>query len=52
MSEKKQISNFTIRVDTTLKNRFIKVAKENDSDSSKEVRKFIKEYLKRYEKEN
>ncbi len=43
MSEK--ISNFTIRIDEDLKKRFVQVCKANDSDASKEVRKFIKKYL-------
>jgi len=43
MSEK--LSNFTIRIEEDLKKRFVQVAKANDSDASKEVRKFIKRYL-------
>jgi len=44
----KKISNFTIRVEEDLKKRFQAVCKANDSDSSKEVRKFIKEYLSKH----
>lgn len=48
MEEKKDISNLTIRIETDLKKRFGAVTKANDSDISKELRKFIKEYLSRH----
>ncbi len=35
----------TLRVESDLWERFKKVAKANDSDASKELRKFIKRYL-------
>ncbi len=35
----------TLRVDADLWDRFKRVAKMNDSDASKEMRKFIKRYL-------
>jgi len=41
----KEISNLTIRIETDLKKRFGTVTKANDSDISKELRKFIKKYL-------
>jgi len=41
----KKVVNYTFRVDEDLKNRFIAVCKANDTDSSKELRKFIKQYL-------
>jgi len=37
----------TIRVDKKLWEQFKKRAKRNNSDASKEIRKFIEEYLKR-----
>jgi len=40
-----QRTNFTIRVEEDLKQRFISVCKANETDSSKEIRKFIKDYL-------
>lgn len=40
-----QRSNFTIRVEEDLKQRFINVCKANETDASKEIRKFIKKYL-------
>ena len=45
MTEQKEISNFTIRIETNLKKQFTRIAKQNDSDASKEVRKFIKKYI-------
>jgi len=35
----------TIRVEKELWNKFKKIAKYKDSDASKEIRKFIKQYL-------
>ncbi len=46
--KKEKITHFTVRVEDDLKKRFSAVAKANDSDASKEVRKFIKEYLAKY----
>lgn len=37
--------NFTIRIEKDLKQRFISVCKANETDASKEMRKFIKDYL-------
>jgi len=45
--EEKKIINYTIRVEKDLKDRFLQVCKSNDSDSSKEIRKFMKEYLRK-----
>ena len=47
MNEKK-IVNYTFRVDKDLKDRFVEVCKANDTDSSKELRKFIKQYLSKH----
>jgi len=44
----KEISNLTIRIETDLKKRFGAVTKANDSDASKELRKFIKAYLAKH----
>ena len=41
----KEISNLTIRIETDLKKRFGVATKANDSDISKELRKYIKKYL-------
>lgn len=35
---------FNIRLDRELKDRFLRVAKENDQDGAKLLRKMIKEY--------
>ena len=35
---------FNIRIDKELKNRFLRVAKNNDEDGTKVIRKMIKEY--------
>jgi len=37
--------NYTIRLDKELKDRFVKICKSMDSDSSKEIRKFMKKYI-------
>jgi len=44
-NKEKEISNLTIRIETDLKKRFIKLTKAKDSDASKELRKFIKKYI-------
>jgi len=41
----KKIINYAFRIDKDLKDRFLAVCKANDTDSSKELRKFIKQYL-------
>lgn len=41
-------TNFTIRVEEDLKKRFIAVCKVNDTDASKEMRKFMKDFLSKY----
>ncbi len=38
--------NLTVRIDKDLLEKFIKLATNNESDASKEVRKFIKKYVK------
>lgn len=43
-----QRTNFTIRVEEDLKQRFIAVCKANETDASKEMRKFIKDYLAKH----
>jgi antitoxin component of RelBE/YafQ-DinJ toxin-antitoxin module len=40
--------NFTIRIDKELKDRFVKVCKQNDTDSSKEIRRFVKTFLEQH----
>jgi len=45
MDDKSNMVIFNIKVEDELKERFLRVAKENDTDGSKEVRKFMKEYL-------
>lgn len=38
---------YPIRVDKTLKDQFISVCKTNDSTAAQELRKFMKEYIKK-----
>jgi len=45
MEKDTQTVNYTIRLDRELKDRFVKTCKAMDSDSSKEIRKFMKKYL-------
>ena len=42
---KQRMVHKTIRVEAELWDRFKKIAKHKDSDASKEIRKFIKQYL-------
>jgi hypothetical protein len=45
---KKEIkTNFNVKMEKTLKDRFIEVCKQNETLASLEIRKFIKEYLKK-----
>ncbi len=41
----KQMIHKTIQVEKDLWDKFKKIAKYKDSDASKEIRKFIKQYL-------
>ena len=45
MTKKNETVNYTIRIDKELKDRFVKICKAMDSDSSKEIRKFMKKYV-------
>ena len=38
-------SNINVRLDSTIKDRFLKVAKSNDDTAAQLVRKWIKKYL-------
>ena len=42
MKKKKKL---IINIDADLKSNFIKITKLNETDASKEIRKFIKEYV-------
>ena len=44
MSENKTV-NYTIRINKELKDEFMKACKSVDSDSSKEIRKFMKKFI-------
>ena len=48
----KEIIIFSMKMDKNLKNNFVKACKNNDSSASQEIRKFIKEYLKKDTKNN
>jgi predicted transcriptional regulator len=49
----KKIVNFNLRIEDEIRNKFIKLAKEEDMTASQLVRKWIKEYVKNREiKEN
>ncbi len=45
MKRNEEKVNYTIRIDKNLKDRFVHICKEMDSDSSKEIRKFMKKYI-------
>ncbi len=45
MTKDTKTVNYTIRLDKELKDRFVKICKAMDSDSSKEIRKFMKKYI-------
>lgn len=45
MNKNTETVNYTIRIDKELKDRFVKICKAMDSDSSKEIRKFMKKYI-------
>jgi len=52
MSEKKKVelTRLNVNIDKELKDEFIALCKELDSDATKEIRKFIKSFLKSYKK--
>ncbi len=45
--EQKRLKKTSVTLDPDLYAEFKRLAKENDSDASKEIRKFIKEYVSR-----
>jgi hypothetical protein len=45
METKKNTTTFTIRVDKSIKDRFLKISKLNEENGSQLLRKFMKEYL-------
>lgn len=46
----KKESQLVIRLDTELRSRFIDACQDIDSSASRELRGFIKQFLKRYDK--
>lgn len=46
-----QNSNLNIRLSKSLKDSFVKICKEQNTNYSKLLREFIREYLKRYKHE-
>ena len=43
--EKMASSNIVVRIDNTKKERFLKIAKQNDDTASQLIRKYIDKYL-------
>ena len=46
MSGEAKLVRLNINLPKNLKNNFLKTAKQNETDASKLIRKYIKEYLK------
>jgi len=49
-TNKRQFKKTSITVDASTYDLFKRITKENDSDASKEIRKFMKEYIARHKK--
>jgi uncharacterized membrane-anchored protein YjiN (DUF445 family) len=47
---KKKDAQLVLRLDKDMRDRFINACKDLDTSAAREVRKFIKKFLKRYEK--
>jgi len=45
--DKMKKARLNVHIEKDLKDRFLKVAKANDSDASKLIRAFIREYLRK-----
>ena len=45
----KKDAQFVLRLDRELRDRFVDICKELDTSAAREVRKFIKRFIKRYE---
>ena len=46
MKNKETKVNFTMRVEKSLKDIFVKICKTNDDDASKVIRRMMREYVK------
>ena len=47
---KKKDAQLVLRLDKEMRDRFIDACKDLDTSAAREVRKFIKKFLKRYDK--
>ncbi len=47
---KKKDAQLVLRLDKEMRDQFIDACKDLDTSAAREVRKFIKKFLKRYEK--
>ncbi len=50
IEEKVVLSRLNINIDKTLKDDFLQLCKNNDSDGTKVIKQFIKSYIKKNEK--
>lgn len=48
VKEEEKNTNLILKIDKDIKDRFLKVAKNNEETGSSLIRKFIKEYLKEH----
>lgn len=48
IKEEEKNTNLILKIDKDIKDRFLKVAKNNEETGSSLIRKFIKEYLKEH----
>ena len=49
-SKKTVLTRLNINIDKNLKDEFLKLCKENDSDATKVIRQFVKSYIKKHKK--
>lgn len=49
-TKRKKDSQFVIRLDKTQRDEFVDACQELDTSAAREIRRFIKQFLQRYEK--
>ena len=47
--KRKKDAQFVLRLDRELRDRFVEICAEHDTTAAREVRRFIKKFIKRYE---
>lgn len=47
--KRKKDAQFVLRLESSLRDRFIEICQDNDTSAAREIRRFIKRFIARYE---